>query len=375
MDHMKKIALAATAAAAALALGLTGCSSERGGGAPAASGGSEAPAGFEEGARIGVALPDKTSENWVLAGDLFTQGLEDAGFQADVQYAPASNTVAEQQNQIQAMVTSGAKVIVIGAKDGKQLSTQVEAAKDAGAYVIAYDRLIENTEAVDYYVAFDNFKVGELQGQALLEGLEANAGHEAPYNIELFSGSPDDANSAVFFDGAMSVLQPKIDDGTLVVASGQTEIAQTATQGWLAENAQERMDGLLTSTYGDKELDGVLSPNDTLARAILTSVDQAGKKQPVVTGQDSEVESVRWIMEDRQYSTINKDTALLVEQTIKMVGQLQKGEEVDVNDTEQYDNGVKVVPAYLLEPVIVTKDNAAEAYANVPSLLEIVESY
>lgn len=373
---MKKIALTATAAVAALALGLTGCSSERGGGAGApAAGESSAPAGFEEGARIGVALPDKTSENWVLAGDLFTQGLEDAGFTADVQYAPASNTVAEQQNQIQAMVTSGAKVIVIGAKDGKQLSTQVEAARDAGAYVIAYDRLIENTEAVDYYVAFDNFKVGQLQGQALLDGLAEKAGHDAPYNVELFSGSPDDANSAVFFEGAMDVLQPKIDDGTLVVASGQTEIGQTATQGWLAENAQERMDGLLTSTYGDKELDGVLSPNDTLARAILTSVEQAGKKQPVVTGQDSEVESVKWIMEDRQYSTINKDTALLVEQTIKMIGQLHKGEEVDVNDIEQYDNGVKVVPAYLLDPVIVTKENAEEAYANVPSLLEIVESY
>ncbi|GAB3267615.1 substrate-binding domain-containing protein [Microbacterium sp. MEC084] len=371
---MKKIALTATAAVAALALGLTGCSSERGGGA--APGETEAPAGFEAGATIGVALPDKTSENWVLAGDLFTEGLEEAGFQADVQYAPASNTVAEQQNQIQAMVTSGAKVIVVGAKDGKQLGTQLEAAKDAGVTVIAYDRLIENTEAVDYYVAFDNFKVGELQGQALLEGLEAKAGHDAPYNVELFSGSPDDANSAVFFDGAMSVLQPKIDDGTLVVASGQTDIAQTATQGWLAENAQERMDSLLTSTYsGDTELDGVLSPNDTLARAILTSVEQAGKKQPVVTGQDSEAESVRWIMEDRQYSTINKDTTLLVEQTIKMIGQLQAGEEVDVNDTEQYDNGVKVVPAYLLEPVIVTKENAAEAYANVPSLLEIVESY
>ncbi|MBF0815083.1 sugar ABC transporter substrate-binding protein [Microbacterium paludicola] len=372
---MKKIALTATAAVAALALGLTGCSSERGGTGGAAPGESEAPAGFEEGARIGVALPDKTSENWVLAGDLFTQGLEDAGFQADVQYAPASNTVAEQANQIQAMVTSGAKVIVIGAKDGKQLATQVEAARDAGAYVIAYDRLIENTEAVDYYVAFDNFKVGQLQGEALLEGLEKNAGHEAPYNIELFSGSPDDANSAVFFNGAMDVLQPKIDDGTLVVGSGQTEIGQTATQGWLAENAQERMDGILTSTYSDKELDGVLSPNDTLARAILTSVEQAGKKQPVVTGQDSEVESVKWIMEDKQYSTINKDTALLVDQTIKMIGQLQKGEEVDVNDTEQYDNGVKVVPAYLLDPVIVTKENAEEAYANVPSLLEIVQSY
>ncbi|WP_345751066.1 sugar-binding protein [Microbacterium rhizophilus] len=374
---MKKIALTATAAVAALALGLTGCSSERGGGTaePGGTGASEAPAGFEAGATIGVALPDKTSENWVLAGQLFTDGLEEAGFKADVQYAPASNTVAEQQNQIQAMVTAGAKVIVIGAKDGKQLATQVEAAKDAGAYVIAYDRLIENTEAVDYYVAFDNFKVGELQGQALLDGLEANAGHDAPYNVELFSGSPDDANSAVFFNGAMSVLQEKIDDGTLVVGSGQTEIAQTATQGWLAENAQERMDGLLTSTYGSEELDGVLSPNDTLARAILTSVEQAGKKQPVVTGQDSEVESVKWIMEDKQYSTINKDTALLVEQTIKMVGQLQAGDEVDVNDTEQYDNGVKVVPSYLLDPVIVTKENAAEAYANVPSLLEIVESY
>ena len=371
---MKKLVLSAAALFAVGALALSGCSSERGGSGDGAGDGDGAT-GFEAGARIGIALPDKTSENWVLAGDLFTDGLEAAGFEADVQYAPASNTVAEQQNQIQSMVTSGAKVIVIGAKDGKQLATQVEAAKAAGAYVIAYDRLIENTEAVDYYVAFDNFKVGQLQGQALLEGLEKNAGHGAPYNVELFSGSPDDANSAVFFDGAMDVLQPKIDDGTLVVQSGQTEIGQTATQGWLAENAQERMDAILTSTYSDKELDGVLSPNDTLARAILTSVDQAGKKQPVVTGQDSEAESVRLIMEDRQYSTINKDTTLLVEQTIKMIEQLQAGEEVDVNDTEQYDNGAKVVPSYLLEPVIVTQENAAEAYENVPSLLEIVQEY
>ena len=146
----------------------------------------------------------------------------------------------------------------------------MQAAKDAGAYVIAYDRLIENTEAVDYYVAFDNFKVGQLQGQALLDGLAERAGHEAPYNIELFSGSPDDANSKVFFDGAMDVLQPEIDNGNLVVVSGQTEIAQTATEGWLPENAQNRMDTLLTSSYsGDTVVDGVLSPNDTLARAII----------------------------------------------------------------------------------------------------------
>ncbi|GAA5150273.1 sugar ABC transporter substrate-binding protein [Microbacterium pseudoresistens] len=322
-----------------------------------------------------MALPDKTSENWVLAGQLFTDALTEAGFKPDVQYAPASNTVAEQQNQIQAMVTGGAKVIIIGAKDGKQLATQVQAAHDAGAAVIAYDRLIENTDAVDYYVAFDNFKVGQLQGQALLDGLAERAGHEAPYNIELFSGSPDDANSKVFFNGAMDVLQPKIDDGTLVVGSGQTDIGQTATEGWLAENAQNRMDTILTADYGDKVIDGVLSPNDTLARAIITSVQQSGKPVPVVTGQDSEVESVKSIMEGIQYSTINKDTALLVEQSVKMVGQLQKGEEADVNDTEQYDNGVKIVPAYLLDPIIVTKANAAEAYKNVPSLLDIVNQY
>jgi putative multiple sugar transport system substrate-binding protein len=368
---MKKLVLSASALTAAAALALAGCGSERGGGSTD-DGGSEEQAGFEAGATIGVALPDKTSENWVLAGDLFTEGLEEAGFTADVQYAPASNTVAEQQNQSQAMVTGGAKVIVIGAKDGKQLGTQVQAAKEAGAHVIAYDRLIENTEAVDYYVAFDNFKVGQLQGQALLDGLEERISHDAPYNIELFSGSPDDANSAVFFEGAMDVLQPKIDDGTLVVGSGQTEIAQTATEGWKAENAQRRMDSILTSTYSATELDGALSPNDTLARAILTSVAQAGKPTPVVTGQDSEVESVRSIMDGQQYSTINKDTALLVEQTITMIGQLQEGAEVDVNDTEQYDNGVKVVPSYLLDPVIVTQENAAEAYASVPSLLEVV---
>ncbi|MDR5699517.1 substrate-binding domain-containing protein [Agromyces aerolatus] len=369
---MKRIALTATAVAAAAALALAGCASGERGGSDAGS--SESAGGFAADATIGVALPDKTSENWVLAGGLFESGLRDAGFKPDVQYAPASNTVAEQQNQISAMITNGAKVIVIGAKDGKQLGTQLQQAADAGVKIIAYDRLLENSENVDYYVAFDNFKVGQLQGEALLEGLAARSGHEAPWNIELFSGSPDDANSAVFFNGAMDVLQPKIDDGTLVVASGQTEIAQTATEGWLAENAQSRMDSLLTSTYGDKEIDGVLSPNDTLARAILTSAQQAGKDvtKITVTGQDSEVESVKSIMEGIQYSTINKDTTLLVEQTIKMIEQLQKGEEVDVNDTEQYDNGVKVVPAYLLDPVIVTKENAAEAYANNPNLLEIV---
>ncbi|WP_299091197.1 sugar-binding protein [uncultured Microbacterium sp.] len=370
---MKKIALAAAAMAAVAALALTGCS---GGARTDAASTDAAAAGFAADATIGVALPDKTSENWVLAGDLFTSGLTDAGFKPDVQYAPATNTVAEQQNQISAMITNGAKVIVIGAKDGKQLGTQLQQAADAGVKIIAYDRLIENTPNVDFYVAFDNFKVGELQGQALLDGLEARSGHGAPWNIELFSGSPDDANAAVFFDGAMKVLQPKIDDGTLVVVSGQTEVAQTATQGWKAENAQSRMDSLMVANYASTPIDGVLSPNDTLARAIITSVKQAGTDitKFTVTGQDSEAESVKSIMAGEQYSTINKDTTLLVAQTIDMIISLQKGEEPEVNDTEQYDNGVKVVPAFLLPPVIVTRENAAEAYANSPKLLEIVNA-
>ena len=360
---MKKILLATTTVAAITALALSGCA---GGGreeAPEAGG----DGGFAADSLIGVALPDKTSENWVLAGGLFEDGLKEAGFKYDVQYAGASNAVKDQQDQISAMVTNGAKVIIIGAKDGGQLATQVQAAHDSGAVVIAYDRLIVDTENVDYYVAFDNFKVGELQGTALLEGLAAKFPDKKTYNIELFSGSSDDSNAPVFFDGAMKVLQPKIDDGTLVVVSGQTDIKQTATAGWKPENAQSRAETLLQGSYSGKDLDGVLSPNDTLARAIITAVKSDGRAVPVVTGQDSEVESVKSIMAGEQYSTINKDTRLLVAQAIEMAQTLQKGEKIATN-SDEYNNGVKVVPAFLLDPIIVTKDNAAEAYKNDPKL-------
>ncbi|MBD5786891.1 sugar-binding protein [Cellulosimicrobium terreum] len=365
---MKKLTTALLALSAASALILSGCSSDNGrsGSDTETSGGTEAAAGFEEGATIGVALPQKTSENWVLAEQLFNDGLTDAGFKPVVQFA--NGGVSEQQNQIQAMVEQGAKVIVVGAIDGSQLGTQLQAAADEGVKVIAYDRLVKNTDAVDLYVAFDNFKVGELQGQALLEGLAERKG-EGPYNIELIAGSSDDANSTPFFEGAMSILQPKIDDGTLTVVSGQTTQKQVATQGWKAENAQKRMDTILSANYGDgTELHGILSPNDTLARAALTSVKQAGLDTPVITGQDSEVESVESIVAGEQYSTIYKDTRELVAESIKQVQHAQKGEDFDVNDDESYDNGVKVVPAFLLEPKIVTQENAAEVYADDPTL-------
>ncbi|PRY58264.1 monosaccharide ABC transporter substrate-binding protein (CUT2 family) [Knoellia remsis] len=358
------------AVSAVTALALTGCGRADEGSTDTGSGGESAAAGFPADSTIGVSLPQKTSENWVLAEQLFKDGLSEAGFKADVQFA--NGGVGEQQNQLQSMVTKGAKVVVVGAIDGSQLGTQLKAAKDSGATVIAYDRLLLNTDAVDYYVAYDNFKVGELQGQALLDGMKAKKPN-GPYNIELFAGSPDDANAKVFFDGAMKVLQPKIDDGTLKVVSGQTQFTQAVTQGWKAENAQKRMDTLMSGSYSSTPIDGVLSPNDTLARAIMTSVKAAGKPLPVVTGQDSEVESVKSIMAGEQYSTINKDTRNLVKATIDMVKALQKGEKPTVNDTEQYDNGVKVVPANLLEPVIVTKENAKEAYANDPTLSKLTQ--
>ena len=348
------------AISAVAALALTGCGRTD---TPATSGTSGAAAASDT--LIGVALPQKTSENWVLAEGLFNDGLKAAGYKADVQFA--NGGVSEQQNQIQAMVTKGAKVIVVGAIDGSQLGTQLKAAKDKGIKVLAYDRLLKNTDAVDYYVAYDNFKVGVLQGNALLEGLKAKK-PAGPYNIELFAGSPDDANAQVFFDGAMSVLSPKIADGTLVVTSGQKDFAQVVTQGWKAENAQKRMDTLMSANYSSAALDGVLSPNDTLARAVMTSVKAAGKPLPVVTGQDSEVESVKSIMAGEQYSTINKDTRKLVEATIGMVKALQAGQTPTVTDDKSYNNGVKVVPANLLAPVIVTKENAAEAYASDPTL-------
>jgi putative multiple sugar transport system substrate-binding protein len=352
----------AAAVAAIAALALTGCGRSDNGTSGGASGGAE---GFPQNSSIGVALPQKTSENWVLAEKLFNDGLNGAGFKADVQFA--NGGVSEQQNQISAMVTKGAKVIIVGAIDGSQLGTQLKQAKDAGATVIAYDRLLLNTDNVDYYVAYDNFKVGVLQGQALLDGLKAKK-PSGPYNIELFAGSPDDANAKVFFNGAMSVLKPKIDDGTLKVVSGQSTFEQAVTQGWKAENAQRRMDTLLSGNYTSANLDGVLSPNDTLARAVLTSVKAAGKPIPVVTGQDSEVESVKSILAGEQYSTINKDTRKLVEHAITMVKDLQAGKKPEVNDDKSYNNGNKVVPAYLLEPVIVTSANVKTAYTDDPVL-------
>jgi putative multiple sugar transport system substrate-binding protein len=323
----------------------------------------EAGAGFEAGATVGVSLPWLGTQNWKEAEDQFKTELEAAGFKAIVQ--EADQKVPTQQQQIESMVQNGAKVLVVAPVDGSQLGSVLEDAKAAGVYVIGYDRLLENTDAVDAVVQFGSIQTGELQGQALLDGLAAEKG-DGPYNIELFGGGPADPNAPNFFKGAMNVLQPKIDDGTLVVVSGQTEFTEAATLDWDNGKAQTRMDSLLAGNYSDKKIDGVLSPNDGIARAIITACEQAGQEIPVVSGLDAEDESVQWIVDGKQYSTVNKPTNELVAKTLKIIKLLQEGKDLPT-PTATADNGKIEVPLYELTPQIVTKANVEEVFANDPA--------
>ena len=364
---------AAVAAVAALSLsacggGRTGTTEEPAEGTE--SGGDAASAeGFAADATIGVSLPWLGTQNWKEADTLFQSELEAAGFNPIVQ--AADNKVPQQQQQIEAMIEQGAKVIVVGPIDGTQLGSVLEKAAAEGIYIIGYDRMVGNTEAVDGVVQFGSIRTGELQGQALLDGLAAEKG-EPPYNIELFAGGPADPNAKLFFDGAMTVLQPKIDDGTLVVVSGQLDFTQAATQDWDNGKAQSRMDSILAGNYADKEIQGVLSPNDGIARAIITSAEQAGQAIPVVSGLDAENESIVWIAQGKQYSTVAKPTQDLVAQTISIIKSLQEGKGMPT-PTEMVDNGVKEVGVYALEPVVVTQANLEEVFANDPERMALIK--
>ena len=328
----------------------------------------EEVAGIEAGATIGVSLPWLGTQNWKEAEEMFKTELEAAGFKPLIQ--AADNKVPQQQQQIESMIQNGAKVIVVGPIDGTQLGAVLEEAKAAGVYVIGYDRLLENTTGVDGVVQFGSVKTGELQAQALLDGLKEMKG-EGPWNIELFGGGPADPNAPNFFKGAMSVLQPLIDDGTLTVVSGQMDFTQCATQDWDNSKAQARMDSLLSGFYSDKEIHGVLSPNDGIARAIITSCEQAGQAIPAISGLDAENESVEWVWAGRQYSTVAKPTDALVAQTIEIIKSLQAGNGMPETDVK-VNNGKIDVLVYELPPVVVTKDNAKEVFANDPGRMALL---
>ena len=321
-----------------------------------------APASAQEKGLVGVAMPTKSSARWIADGDNMVKVLQELGYETDLQYA--EDDVPNQLSQIENMIVKGAKVLVIASIDGTTLSDVLQQAADQGIKVIAYDRLIRDSANVDYYATFDNFQVGVLQAQSIVDGLKAS-GKEGPWHIELFGGSPDDNNAYFFYDGAMSVLQPMIDSGELVVGSGQTGMDKVATLRWDGATAQARMDALLSSTYADKRVDAVLSPYDGISIGILSSLKGVGygsgdMPMPIVSGQDAEVPSVKSILAGEQYSTIFKDTRELAKVTVDMVDAVMGGKEPEVNDTKTYDNGVKVVPSYLLKPVVVNKDNWEE---------------
>lgn len=308
---------------------------------------------------VAIAMPTKVSARWIADGDNIVRVLKSRGYDTDLQYG--EDDVPNQVAQIENMITKGAKVLVIAAIDGSTLTEVLAQAARNNIKVIAYDRLIRNTPNVEYYATFDNFQVGVEQAQSLLQGL-AGRKSNGTQNIELFGGSSDDNNAYFFYNGAMSVLQPLIDQKKLAIPSGQTGMDKVSTLRWDGATAQARMDNLLSAYYGNRQLDAVLSPYDGISIGIISSVKGVGYgsadlPMPIISGQDCEVPSIKAIVRGDQYASIFKDTRDLAKVTADMVDALLSGKTVEVNDTKSYNNGTKVVPSYLLKPVIVTKEN------------------
>jgi putative multiple sugar transport system substrate-binding protein len=309
-------------------------------------------------------MPTRSLERWINDGEQLQKALEDAGCTVDLQYA--DNKTDQQISQIQNQVAGGSKILVIAAIDGKVLAPVLDEAKKQDATVIAYDRLINGTDNVDYYATFDNYKVGTLQGQYIEEQLGLKDG-KGPFNLEPFAGSPDDNNAKFFFSGAWDVLQPYVEKGQLVVPSGKApksddDWASIGIQGWASDKAQAEMDNRLSSFYtGDQKVNVVLSPNDSLAIGIEASLKSAGyapgASYPIITGQDADKANVKAILDGEQSMTVWKDTRALGDRVFQMIKSIAAGEEVEVNDTKTYDNGNKVVPSYLLDPEVVVKDD------------------
>jgi putative multiple sugar transport system substrate-binding protein len=308
---------------------------------------------------IAISMPTKSSARWIADGSNMVKVFKEKGYRTDLQYA--EDDIPNQLAQIENMVTKGPKVLVIAAIDGTTLSDALQKAADKGIKVIAYDRLIRNSKNVDYYATFDNFQVGVLQAGYIEKALKLKEA-KGPFNIELFGGSPDDNNAFFFYNGAMSVLKPYFDSGKLVVRSKQMGMEKVSTLRWDGAVAQSRMDNLLSAYYSQAKVDAVLSPYDGLSIGIISSLKGVGygtpkQPMPVVTGQDAEIPSVKSILAKEQTSTVFKDTRELAKVTANMVDALLTGKPVPVNDTKTYNNGVKVVPSYLLKPVSVDASN------------------
>lgn len=309
---------------------------------------------------VGVAMPTKDLQRWNQDGTNMQKELEAAGYEVDLQYA--SNEINTQVSQIENMISNGCKVLVVASIDGDSLGTVMDQAKEKGIKVIAYDRLIMNSPAVSYYATFDNYMVGKKQGEYIEDKLDLKNAGDKKYNIEFVTGDPGDNNVNFFFGGAMDVLQPYLDAGTLVCPSGQTDKDTVATVNWDTEKAQSRFETILASNYSDgTQLDAVLASNDSTALGVANALASSYEgKYPILTGQDCDIASVKNMIAGKQSMSIFKDTRTLASKVVEMVDAIMKGGEPEINDTETYDNGDHVVPSYLCEPVFADADNYKE---------------
>ena len=312
-----------------------------------------------EGEKIGVAMPTQDLQRWNQDGSNMKAELEAKGYEVDLQYA--GNDSATQASQIENMIANGDQLLVVASIDGDSLGTVLAQAKEANIPVIAYDRLIMNTDAISYYATFDNYLVGKTQGEFLVDALDLENA-DGPFNLEIITGDPGDNNVNFFYGGAMDVLQPYLDEGKLVVPSGQIAKEEVATANWATDAAQSRFENILSSNYADgTNLDAVLASNDSTALGVENALaaNYTGE-YPIITGQDCDIANVANIVAGKQAMSVFKDTRALASQVVEMVDAIISGEEVPVNDTETYDNGTGIIPSYLCEPVAVTIDNYKE---------------
>lgn len=316
-------------------------------------------ANAEEKGVIGVAMPTQDLQRWNQDGANMKAQLEEKGYTVDLQYA--GNDVQTQVSQVENMIANGDQLLVIASIEGDSLGTVLAQAKEAGVPVIAYDRLIMNTDAVSYYATFDNYMIGKTQGQFIVDALDLE-NQDGPFNLELITGDPGDNNVNFFFGGAMDVLQPYIDAGKLVVPSGQMTKDEVATVNWATDAAQARFENILSSNYADgTNLDAVLASNDSTALGVINALaaNYTGE-YPIITGQDCDIANVPHIVDGTQAMSVFKDTRALAAKVVEMVDAVMQGTEVPVNDTESYDNGTGVIPSYNCDPTPVTAENYKE---------------
>ena len=317
------------------------------------------PIDAKSSAKVGVSMPTIDLQRWNQDGEYIKSELEALGYEVDLQYA--ANDVYTQVSQIENMVNSGCDLIIVAAIDSASVSEALDLAAQAGIPVIAYDRLVYGTDNVDYYVTFDQYQVGQIQAMYIVNalGLDYNSG---PFNIEITTGDPSDNNAMFFYSGAMDVLNPYIESGKLVVVSGQTDFTDVATVSWKTENAESRAESIISAYYSDgTNIDAWLCSNDSTALGVANALaSYYTGSYPVITGQDCDIANVKMILDGTQSMSVFKDTRVLADQTAYMASQILSGQTPDINDTVTYNNGNKVVPAYLCEAVVVDINNYYE---------------